>query len=237
MGIVAGSVIYFIAAVFILIFKGGFMYSLLCGVVFAWWWLFKCEDTADSGAPVFAILGHLILWFWCVTSIYSFALALIVFLLFAGATALIVGCATVSKTDKWERKKQKNLRKSERFIAKVQMHSHKLDITTQVGDIVTFGHNTSAAGAYESGTINWIVLAKENDQVLLLTRCCIEHLPYHDQPEIVGWKDASIRKWLNAQFLQNYFSASETENILETPTSLETRDKKPAWQNVLPGGF
>ena len=90
-------------------------------------------------------------------------------------------------------------------------------LKAEKGDIVEFG-------AYEqddlmnSGKepIEWIVLEKNEDTILLLSKYALDVLPFHKDPKGAYWESSSLRKWLNGYFLNNAFSDAEKEMIAET---------------------
>ncbi len=77
----------------------------------------------------------------------------------------------------------------------------------EIGDIVTYG-NYEQDGFYSNGeeTIEWIVIARDRDNhALLLSRYCLDALPYNEDVGDVTWEDSSIRAWLNGEFLESAF--------------------------------
>lgn len=77
----------------------------------------------------------------------------------------------------------------------------------EIGDIVTYG-NYEQDGFYSNGeeTIEWIVIARDRDNhALLLSRYCLDALPYNEDGGDVSWEDSSIRAWLNGEFLESAF--------------------------------
>lgn len=89
------------------------------------------------------------------------------------------------------------------------------------GDIITFG-SYEQDGDFSNGNepLQWIVLAKEGERVLLITRDSIDRGPYqiglesdHKEPK---WSMSSIRGWLNTDFIETAFSEVEQKAILLT---------------------
>ena len=85
----------------------------------------------------------------------------------------------------------------------------------EVGDTYTFGtyeqDNDTSNGAEE---IEWIVLDKDDDKVLLISRYVLDCLPYNTTEEADIWEDCSLREWLNGSFLKTAFSADDSEQIV-----------------------
>ena len=94
-----------------------------------------------------------------------------------------------------------------------------------VGDIVKFGayeqDNNSSNGKEE---IEWVVLAKEGDKALVISKYALDCQPYNTISEEVTWETCSLRKWLNGTFISNAFSSGE-QNMIQTTTV--TADKNP----------
>ena len=87
----------------------------------------------------------------------------------------------------------------------------------EVGDVITFGtyeqDNNLGNGAE---AIEWIVLERDGNKALVISKYCIEWLPFHNTFAEVGWKNSSIRSWLNNTFLNGAFTAQEKKSIIST---------------------
>lgn len=76
---------------------------------------------------------------------------------------------------------------------------------SKVGDTITFGQ----------GNQEWVILAKEDGKVLLLSKYCIARRAYNAQRESVTWETSDIREWLNSSYLDVTFSDLELPKIVE----------------------
>ncbi len=98
-----------------------------------------------------------------------------------------------------------------------------------VGDYVYFGsYLPSNSVSDEKTKIEWLVLAKEENKVLVISKFALESLPYHTTfPENgTTWESCSLRKWLNNEFINTAFSADEKIMI---PTVTVSADKNPEY--------
>ena len=70
-------------------------------------------------------------------------------------------------------------------------------------------------GSYQGEAIEWRVLDKKGDKVLLLSEYGLDIQPF-DTSDVsrVLWKDSTMRKWLNKDFYDNAFSENEKKNIV-----------------------
>ena len=89
-------------------------------------------------------------------------------------------------------------------------------------EIVEFGRYEQDGNA-ENGpeSIEWIVLRKEKDRTLLLSRYVIESMPYNDMNagdgiSLMFWPDCTLRAWLNGEFMDMAFTPQERARIAET---------------------
>lgn len=89
-------------------------------------------------------------------------------------------------------------------------------IGPQVGDIVTFGSYEQNNNQSCAEPIEWIVLDRDGRNALLLSRYCLDNVPFHDQQVETKWADSYLREWLNDTFLYTAFSSSEREDIVST---------------------
>lgn len=78
----------------------------------------------------------------------------------------------------------------------------------QIGDSVVFG-------SYE-GCNEWIVLDKDGDRVLLLSKYAIKEGQYHDKWSYTSWENCTLRKWLNNDYIDEAFSEEEQELLIDT---------------------
>ena len=85
------------------------------------------------------------------------------------------------------------------------------------GDTINFGayeqDNNLSNG---SETIEWVVLERNGNKALIVSKYCIEWLPFHNTFTEVSWKNSSIRKWLNNTFWNSAFTAQEKASIIST---------------------
>ena len=95
------------------------------------------------------------------------------------------------------------------------------------GDVITFGHYEQDNNI-DNGTepIEWQVLSVDGDDVFVWSSKVLDNKYYNDQLEDVTWETCSLRKWLNEEFYQTAFSASEQSAIIET------RNTTPGDENV-----
>lgn len=97
----------------------------------------------------------------------------------------------------------------------------------QPGDLISFGiyeQDNNTANGKEN--IEWMVLAKEGDRLLLISRYALETRPYNTQPRDVTWETCTLRSWLNQEFYASAFNEEEQKLILETTV---TADKNPRY--------
>ena len=83
-----------------------------------------------------------------------------------------------------------------------------------VGGTITFGHyeqdNNSANGKEE---IEWIVLARDGDKVLAISKYALDCQQYNSSFTSVTWETCSLREWMNETFLKTAFNSGEQRLI------------------------
>lgn len=96
----------------------------------------------------------------------------------------------------------------------------------EIGSCVFFGSceqdNDTSNGKEE---IEWIVLAKEGDQALVISKYALDCKQYDTSMSDATWETCSLRKWLNGPFLDT-FRAEERNSMIETAVSA---DKNPSY--------
>lgn len=97
----------------------------------------------------------------------------------------------------------------------------------KVGDYVKFGSyeqdNDTSNGNEE---IEWLVLEKEDDKMLVISKYALDCKPYNTEKTGVTWETCTLRKWLNENFINAAFSDDEKAMI---PTVTVSADKNPSY--------
>ena len=106
-------------------------------------------------------------------------------------------------------------------------------VSVRIGDVITFGayeqDNRAGNGAEP---IEWLVLDRDGDYVLVISKYALVHRKFHSTKTPVTWEDCDLRQWLNDEFFYDAFSAEERERIR---TSIVFADRNPEYDND-PGG-
>ncbi len=84
-----------------------------------------------------------------------------------------------------------------------------------VGDILVLG-SVELDGYYTGGeAIEWLVLAREGDRLLLISQYALCALPFCDETSAgATWAESSLRAYLNGQFLEKAFTEKERAMIV-----------------------
>lgn len=64
--------------------------------------------------------------------------------------------------------------------------------------------------------IEWEILTIRDNKALVISKHCLERMPFNESLESVTWEECTMRKWLNESFLLTTFSAEEQERIIST---------------------
>ncbi len=87
----------------------------------------------------------------------------------------------------------------------------------KTGDIIVFGSYEQDNNT-ENGKepIEWIVLSNDDKELLVLSKYALDCQPYNTKFTDITWEECSLRKWLNSDFYNAAFSASEKKLIKTT---------------------
>lgn len=86
-----------------------------------------------------------------------------------------------------------------------------------VGDTVLFGvYEQDGNISNGKEDIEWIVLAKENGKLLVISKYALDCQKYNSSKMDTTWEECSLRAWMNGAFLNNAFSADEQSKIVAT---------------------
>ena len=80
-----------------------------------------------------------------------------------------------------------------------------------IGDNVVFGNY--------NGNTEWIVLAKEDGKILVISKYAIEHRSYNTEHASITWEKCTLRSKLNGTYLSSAFSSGEQTRIVEMSIS------------------
>lgn len=93
----------------------------------------------------------------------------------------------------------------------------------KMGDTITFGaYEQDGNPSNRQEPIEWVVLDKADDKVLVLSTEALDCKPYNNQDSDCTWATCSLRKWLNGTFYKAAFSNKERERIADTTVEAHT---------------
>lgn len=86
-----------------------------------------------------------------------------------------------------------------------------------IGDTITFGtYEQDGDSSNRQEPIEWVVLDKADNKVLVLSTKALDCQPYNKQDTGCTWATCSLRKWLNGTFYKTAFSSEDRERIVLT---------------------
>lgn len=89
----------------------------------------------------------------------------------------------------------------------------------RVGEHVFFGTYPQTASGTDNTPIEWIVLARKGNKVLLLSWYGMDAMPYNTKMTDVTWEKCTLRTWMNGTFYNKAFTATEKKAIETTTVS------------------
>ena len=105
------------------------------------------------------------------------------------------------------------------------------DATYAVGSYVTFGHYPQTEAGDDSTPIEWLVLARDGQKALLISRYGLDAQPYHTEYVDVTWENCTLRTWLNDTFLNKAFTPEEQTGILLTEVDNSDSQGYSGWNS------
>ena len=97
--------------------------------------------------------------------------------------------------------------------------------TFEVGRYVSFGaieQDNDLSNGIED--IEWLVLAKEDNRVLVISRYGLFPVSYNNTRTNVTWESCTLRQWLNSDFLNGAFLVQEQEQIPTVTVVAQARE-------------
>ena len=100
--------------------------------------------------------------------------------------------------------KQKEIEKE--LNPEIKVATKEVDKKTSY-NVVEFGKYDMEVGY--SGPIEWLVVDRNADSYLLVSRYILDCKNYNNSDKEVTWDDATLNEWLNNYFLNSAFSSDE----------------------------
>lgn len=89
----------------------------------------------------------------------------------------------------------------------------------EVGDVITFGRLEEDYNSPGTERVEWIVLKKDGDQIMLLSKLGLAGNVYYNRHEEVEWKDSDLCRYLNKSMYDEMFSNYERDIVIANPDS------------------
>ena len=88
------------------------------------------------------------------------------------------------------------------------------------GDTLSYGYYEQNGDVSATEEIEWLVLSREDDRILVTSLSILDCLPYESHENYkangneISWESSSLRSWLNTEFINTAFSGFERLLIL-----------------------
>ena len=97
----------------------------------------------------------------------------------------------------------------------------------QKGSTVIFGkYEQDANNGNGKEDIEWIVMGRDEEKVLLLSKKALDSVPYNETKAATTWEKSSLRTFCNSTFLNEAFDQNEQALICQTDVSADPNPKK-----------
>ncbi len=97
-----------------------------------------------------------------------------------------------------------------------------------VGSVVTFGKYYISSGV--KSDIEWVVLAVNENESLLLSKYAIDARPYNNNYGMTWWPSCDLQRWLNNDFMTAAFTKEEEQpRILRQHNPNDKSQGNPSW--------
>ncbi len=110
-----------------------------------------------------------------------------------------------------------------------------LEAQFTVGNYVTFGEYPQTTAGEDMTPIEWLVLARNGNKALLISRYGLDAQPYNTDRTSVTWETCTLRTWLNGTFYNKAFSSAEQAAILTTSVDNSQNQCYTVWWSTSGG--
>ena len=104
------------------------------------------------------------------------------------------------------------------------------DMSIKPGDFVTFGHYPQTAAGNDMTSIEWIVLDRDGNKALLISKYVLDSQRYNENWDSVTWETCTLRTWLNNEFINKAFSELERNAIFTTAVDNSQSQGNSEWK-------
>ena len=104
------------------------------------------------------------------------------------------------------------------------------DAKFAVGNYVSFGTYPQTKAGNDATPIEWLVLARDGDKALLISRYGLDAQPYNITGHAATWETCTLRTWLNGTFYNMAFSSAEQAAILTTNVDNSKNQCYSGWE-------
>ena len=85
----------------------------------------------------------------------------------------------------------------------------------RIGDIIIFGHYPQEVSGDDNTEIRWIVYKLSGTKAFLLSEKILSMRYFNDKGRPTTWKNCSLRKWLNSDFMKIAFTKDEQKQLIK----------------------
>ena len=91
----------------------------------------------------------------------------------------------------------------------------------KVGDLIKYGKYFSGTKKFtdQYASVEWIVLYRDSEKALLLSKKSLDAMPYDTGNSAVTWTSSTLSKWLVKDFYEQAFSSKEKEYLRKDDTA------------------
>lgn len=108
------------------------------------------------------------------------------------------------------------------IVAKRELNNNLNAINiAEIGDVVNYGHFDTNHMKMGDEPIEWIVISKDSEKALLLSKSILFTTSYNQNHEVVSYDESDIRELLSNEGTYELFTKAERANMSEHPTMLD----------------
>ncbi len=106
-------------------------------------------------------------------------------------------------------------------IVEIVSEKNLEQVTTYKGFVkIMFGHYPQSS-QNDVKSIEWLVLKKEENKVLLISKDALDFQKYSESNTESTWETSTLRKWLNEVFVGSAFDAKEANMVVSMPVAAD----------------
>lgn len=132
------------------------------------------------------------------------------------AIQIAIDISGVENLAQFDPEYERYIEKRKEYFSNLKAQKNRVESEKyNVGNVILYGKYWQSHSREDGkSSIEWMVLRREGNKVLLLSKMCLDCKQFNTDYNNTTWEKSNVRKWLNQKFINDAFSQFEQEKIM-----------------------